>query len=83
MALSEVILKKINKVFAPNTWVEMQFRTYDIVLKTDDQGNAIQMFIGKMKEDGMIKGERYSRKIVKDKEGKIIKQHWDRKGKTH
>jgi hypothetical protein len=83
MALSEVILKKINKEFAPNTWVELQFRSYDIVLKTDEHGNAVQMFIGKMKEDGMIKGERYSRKIVRDKEGKILKQHWDRKGKTH
>lgn len=83
MAWSEVILKKINKAFAPNTWVEMQFRSYDIVLKTDEDGNAVQMFIGKMKEDGLIKGERYSRKIVRDKEGNIIKQHWDRKGKTH
>jgi hypothetical protein len=82
MALSEVILKKINKKFEPDTWVQLKFRSYDIALKTDEEGNAIQMFIGKLKEDGMIRGERYSRRIIKDSEGNILKQHWDRKGKT-
>lgn len=83
MPLSKVILKKINQKFEPDTWINLQLRNYDIALKTDAEGIAVQMFIGKMKENGMIKGERYARKIIRDKEGNIIKQHWDRKGKTH
>ena len=83
MPLSGLILKKINKKYDPDCWMNLKFRNYDIALKVDEEGNAVQMFIGKLKEDGMIKGERYSRKIIKDKEGKIIKDHWDKKGKTH
>jgi len=34
------------------------------------------------KEDGSIKGERYVRTLKHDKEGKIIKDHWELKGKA-
>jgi hypothetical protein len=37
---------------------------------------------GKLKEDGTIKGERYARTLKYDKEGKIIKDHWELKGKA-
>ena len=53
-----------------------------MVLKTNEKGNAIQMFIGKINEKGTIKGERYSRKMVYDKDSKLIKDHWERKGKA-
>ncbi len=82
MALATDLLKKINQKYEPGTWISMRFRANDIALKTDEDGNAVQMFIGKMKEDGLIKGERYSRNLIRDKEGRIIKDHWDRKGKS-
>ena len=82
MKLADRLIKKINAKFEPSTMVSTRFGQNDIVLRTDQEGNAIQMFIGKMNQEGMIKGDRYSRSIIKDREGKIIKDYWERKGKA-
>ena len=82
MPLSNEILKKINKVYLPSELITIHWRGQDMVLKTNEKGNAIQMFIGKINEKGTIKGERYSRKMVYDKDSKLIKDHWERKGKA-
>jgi hypothetical protein len=50
--------------------------------RTDEDGNAILLFIGKKTEAGTIKGERYARTLKKDREGKIFKDHWELKGKA-
>lgn len=80
MALSETLIKKINRRFEPSGWVSLKFGSKDISLQTDEEGNAVKMFIGKRNEEGLIKGERYACNIIKDRDGKIIKDHWDRKG---
>jgi hypothetical protein len=80
MKLGEEILKRINKKFEPYAMVKIRFKSYDIALKTDENGNAIQAFIGKEKENGNIKGARYTRTLIFDEDGKMIKNHWDRKG---
>jgi hypothetical protein len=54
----------------------------DVAVKSDADGNAVQAFIGKLAENGNVKGERFSRTLIKDKEGKIIKDHWDLKGRS-
>lgn len=82
MALAEPILKKINGHFSPSDTVRLRFRSYDIVLKTDAGGNAIQMFMGKATEEGTIKGDRYARTLKYDRDGTLIKDHWERKGKA-
>jgi hypothetical protein len=82
MKLGEEILKRINKKFEPSSMVKIRFKSYDIALKTDENGNAIQAFIGKEKENGNIKGDRFTRILIFDEEGKVIKDHWDRKGTT-
>jgi hypothetical protein len=82
MAIGEDLLKKINKRFEPSESVRLRYRGYDIVLKTDGEGNAIQMFMGRADEGGKIKGDRYARTLKYDREGKLIKDHWDRKGKA-
>ena len=41
----------------------------------------ILLFIGKRQIIGKIKGERYARNLLKDSDGKVIKDHWDNKGK--
>jgi hypothetical protein len=38
--------------------------------------------IGKQNGDGKVKGERYARVLKKDKDGKMIKDHWELKGKA-
>ena len=83
MKIGEQLLKKLNKKYEPSTMVSLKFKEYDIALKTDEGGNPILMFIGKVKEDGTIKGERYARRLLKDANGTIIKDHWDLKGKAN
>jgi hypothetical protein len=80
MSLNETLLKKLKKTYEPLTTVRLRFRGKDVAFNTDTEGNAVQLFIGQLKENGNIKGERYSRKMVKDRDGKLLRDHWDRKG---
>jgi hypothetical protein len=82
MKLSEDLQKKLSKKYEPSDMVELKYKGYDLSMKTDDEGNAILLFIGKKTEKGTIKGERYVRTLKKDKEGKIFKDHWELKGKA-
>ena len=80
MALGAAILKIISKKYPPSTFIERKFQRYDLGFKTDEDGNAIVLFMGKKDESGKIRGRRYARRMVRDKEGKITKDHWDDKG---
>ncbi|MDB5248137.1 MAG: hypothetical protein JWQ40_2531 [Segetibacter sp.] len=82
MVLSEDLQKQLAKKFEPSTMVEMKFKGYDLSFKTDEEGNAILLFMGKKTGQGTIKGERYARTLKKDREGKIFKDHWELKGKA-
>jgi hypothetical protein len=82
MSLGDELLKKINKKFEPSTKVSLRYRNYDLVLVTDKDGNAVQLFLGKANEAGVIKGDRYARTLKYDREGHLIKDHWERKGKA-
>ena len=81
MSLGDDLLKKINKKFDPSTKVAMRYRSYDLLLITDKEGNAIQLFMGKENEQGVIKGDRYARTLKYDREGHLIKDHWEEKAK--
>ena len=80
--IGEPLLKKLNKLYQPSALINMKFKSYDLVVKTDEEGNPILLFIGKADKQGKIKGDRYARRLLKDKAGKIIKDHWDYKGKV-
>jgi hypothetical protein len=82
MKMGDALLKKLNKKYEPDTMVSIKFKGYDLAMKTDDEGNPILLFIGKAGADGMIKGDRYSRRLLKDANGGIIKDHWDYKGRV-
>jgi hypothetical protein len=82
MSLRDELIKILRKPYEPSTLINMRFKGNDIAFKTDKDGNAILLFIGKLKEDGSIKGERYARTLKYDREGKIIKDHWELKGKA-
>jgi hypothetical protein len=82
MPISERLLKKLSKQYTPGAFINMQFGSKDIAFKTDAEGNPVQLFIGKQKENGNIKGLRYSRVLIRDMEGRVIKDHWDLKGKS-
>ena len=82
MKLNESLVLKLSKRYQPSTMVEMKFRGKDVSFKTDEEGNPIVLFIGKAQPDGKIKGERYTRRLVRDAQGFLIKDHWDLKGKV-
>jgi len=82
MKLSEELQKKLQKKYEPSAMIEMKFKGNDLAFKTDEQGNAILLFIGKQQPDGSIKGERYARTLKYDREGLVIKDHWELKGKA-
>jgi hypothetical protein len=82
MSLSEDLVKKLAKKHEPTTLIHQRFRGNDIAFKTDEEGNAVQLFVGKADEAGNIRGDRYARTLKYDREGKLIKDHWERKGKA-
>ena len=80
MALGAAILKIVNKKYPPSSFIERRFQRYDLGFKTDEEGNAIVLFMGKKNDSGNIHGRRYARRLVRDANGNIIKDHWDDKG---
>jgi hypothetical protein len=82
MELREPILKIINKIYEPNAMIGLTFKRYDLAIKTDEKGRAILLFMGKKKDNGEIAGDRYARRLKEDAVGKVIKDHWDHKGKA-
>lgn len=82
MALSEDLIKKLAAKFPPGAMSDFKYRGKDATIKADEAGNAILLFIGKRMEDGYIRGERYARRLLFDKDGKVIKDHWEMKGKS-
>lgn len=82
LKLGERLLKELNKKFAPDTSLQVKVGGFDIVLRTDELGHAIQAFVGKADAHGSIRGDRFARTLKYDREGKLIKDHWERKGKA-
>ena len=82
MALGDDLQKKINQKREPSSKVLLRYKNYDLLLVTDKEGNAIQLFMGKANSEGVIKGDRYARTLKYDRDGKLIKDHWERKGKA-
>jgi hypothetical protein len=74
------ILKILNRDYQPEAMVELKSGRYDLAFKTDHKGRPILLFIGIKGPSGRIKGDRYARRIVENKSGEIIKDHWDHKG---
>ena len=82
MKLRDDLIKKLAKKHESSTMIHDHFRGNDIAFKTDADGNAVQLFVGKRSADGTIKGERFSRTLKRDASGTLIKDHWEAKGKA-
>jgi hypothetical protein len=83
MKIGSPLLKILNKNYQPSSLHELKFGRYDLALKTDDLGRPTLLFIGHKNAAGKIEGERFTRRIVADGEGNVIKDHWDNKGKIN
>jgi hypothetical protein len=72
---------KLNKRYVSSSRVDAIFRGNDITFFTNEFGEPITLFIGTRREDGNIIGECYVRRIKERIGDKIVKSHWDNKGK--
>ena len=82
MKLNEGLLKILSKAHEKSTLINTVYKGNDVSFKTDADGNPVLLFVGKRQADGTIKGERFARTLKRDREGIIIKDHWELKGKA-
>jgi hypothetical protein len=82
MKLSEGLQTKLAKKYTPSSLINLEYNGKDVAVKTDAEGNPVLAFVGKRTEAGSIRGDRYTRVLKYNKEGKVIKDHWDLKGKA-
>lgn len=82
MNIGTGLLKVLNNACAPEPFLHQRFGRYDLAFKTDEQVRPILLFIGKADADSNIKGERFARRLQTGKDGRIIKDHWDNKGRV-
>ena len=82
MSLGADLQLKLRKKYEPSALVHLTFRGKDLAVQTDHEGNPVTLYIGKFTAEGRIKGQRYARTLKADQQGKIIKDHWDLKGKV-
>lgn len=54
MKLNEDLLKILSKTYTKSTLISSSYKGKDISFKTDAEGNAILLFIGKHIDDGSI-----------------------------
>ncbi|CCH01505.1 hypothetical protein FAES_3498 [Fibrella aestuarina BUZ 2] len=76
------LLKQLTKRYEPNHLVRFKFGRYDVATKTDEEGYPRLLYLGTANEEGTIKGDHFSRRLVKDEHGAVVKDHWDYKGKV-
>ena len=82
MKLGPQILKILEKKYESESMVYTTFNSHDLAFKTDSEGNPVLLFLGKKNEKGQVKGLRYSRTLMKNTVGEVIKDHWELKGKA-
>lgn len=82
MSLGADLQTKLSKKYEPSSMVHLTFRGKDLAVQTDRDGNPVIVFIGKFTPEGRIKGQRYARTLKSDSQGRVIKDHWDLKGKV-
>lgn len=82
MKIGDKLLKELSKRYEPESIIDKRFGRYDLTFRTDEEGNPVMLFIGNRLTNGRIAGNRFTRVIVRDPLGKVVKDHWDAKGRT-
>ena len=82
MPLNPKLEKIVAKIYPADETIHNQYNGKDFTLKTNENGEAVTLFIGKRNEDGTISGERYVRNFKTDSKTGERTSHWDLKGRT-
>lgn len=61
MAIGVELEKKLRRKFEPSSMISMRYKNFDVMIRTNTDRNAVQLFMGKANAEGIIKGERYTR----------------------
>jgi hypothetical protein len=75
--IGKTLEAKVNRIYAPATRIDTQFRGKDLTLFTNEKGEVTSFHYGRRKENGDISGERFFRRIKKTAAGKML-FHWDK-----
>lgn len=82
MKIGDKLQKLLQKPYPPDQLVAVKFGRYDVAFKTNGEGKPILLFVGKANEQGRIKGDQFTRQLIKRADGTVEKDHWDYKGKV-
>jgi hypothetical protein len=82
MELQEPMRKILNRKYEPSSIIVTRYERYDIAIKTDKDGDAMVLLMGRKDEQGQVKGERFTRRLKQTLNGNIIKDRWEHKGNT-
>jgi hypothetical protein len=80
MPLKPGLIRLLQRAYAPRSTVQLRYKRLDAIVRTDAEGHATLMFLGKLRPNGSIEGERYVRTFITDAAGRVVKDHWDHKG---
>jgi len=80
MELEEPVLKILRKKYQPSSLIETHCGNCDLAFKTDKEGDAIVVTLGRKNAQGQIKGERFTRRLRQMSDGRIVKEFWEHKG---
>lgn len=82
MKIGDKLLKELSKHYEPDSTIDKKFGRYDLTFRTDGEGNPVMLLIGTRNANGRIAGDRFTRVVVRDQSGKVLKDHWDAKGRA-
>lgn len=84
MPLNPKLQHLLEKLHEPEQRYDKQYSGKDITYFTNEYGEPVTLFIGKRRDDGSIRGERYVCRIVrKPGSNEIQKSHWENKGSVN
>ena len=63
MELEEPVLKILRKKYQPSSLIETHYNKYDLAFKTDREGDAIVLYMGRKDDKGQLRGERFTRRL--------------------
>jgi len=80
--LSPSLLSKLDRIYSPSSRIDDVFKGNDMTIITNDAGEAMHLYLGERLPNGNINGTHYVRRVKLRTGNKIVKSHWDNKGKV-
>ncbi|MBA2328523.1 MAG: hypothetical protein H0V91_02775, partial [Flavisolibacter sp.] len=53
MAIGVELEKKLRRKFEPSSMISMRYKNFDVMIRTNTDGNAVQLFMRKANAEGI------------------------------